>query len=126
MMTTPKFTLGSLVATSAALEALERAGQSPAEFLTCHAGGDRGEVDATDRKLNDAAIKNGERILSAYKTRDGVKLWVKAAQSRRTGHRWTREEAVAAGRKGGLASQSGGSRFDSESGAKAARKRRRR
>jgi hypothetical protein len=75
-MTTPKFPLGSLVATPAALEALERAGQSPAEFLARHAAGDWGEVDATDRKLNDAAVKAGERILSAYKTRDGVKLWV--------------------------------------------------
>jgi general stress protein YciG len=50
----------------------------------------------------------------------------RAVQRKGRAHRWTREEAVAAGRKGGLASQGGGSRFDSESGAKAARKRRRR
>jgi hypothetical protein len=75
-MKTPKFPLGSLVATPAALEALGRAGQSPAEFLARHARGDWGEVDATDRRLNDAAVKNGERILSAYKTKDGERIWI--------------------------------------------------
>jgi hypothetical protein len=75
-MTTPKFALGSLVATPAALEALERAGQSPAEFLIRHAAGDWGEVDATDRKLNDAAVKAVERILSAYKTKAGERIWI--------------------------------------------------
>jgi hypothetical protein len=75
-MTTPKFTLGSLVATPAALEALERASQSPAEFLSRHAAGDWGDVDANDRKLNDAAVNNGERIPSAYKTLKGERLWI--------------------------------------------------
>ena len=44
-MNTPKFALGSLVATPGALEALGRAGQSPAEFLARHAAGDWGEVE---------------------------------------------------------------------------------
>jgi hypothetical protein len=76
MMNTPIFSLGSLVATPAALEALGRADQSPAEFLARHAAGDWGEVDAADRKLNDAAVKAGERILSAYRTLKGEKLWI--------------------------------------------------
>ncbi len=70
------FSLGSLVATPAALEALQSARQSPAEFLSRHASGDWGDVDATDRKLNNAAVKNGERILSAYKTKDGERIWI--------------------------------------------------
>jgi hypothetical protein len=76
MMTTPKFPLGSLVATPAALEPLERAGQSPAGFLTRHAAGDWGEVDATDGKLKDAAAKAGERILSVYETKASERIWV--------------------------------------------------
>jgi hypothetical protein len=75
-MTTPKFPLGSLVATPAALEALERAGQAPLDFLSRHAAGDWGDVDSEDWKLNDAAVKAGERILSAYQTLKGVKLWI--------------------------------------------------
>jgi hypothetical protein len=76
MMTTPKFALGSLVATPAALEALATSGQSPAEFLSRHAAGDWGDVSAGDARLNDAAVRDGERVLSAYRTAGGVKLWV--------------------------------------------------
>lgn len=71
-----KFSLGSLVATPAALKALEDAGQSPSEFIARHSAGDWGDVDKSDRKLNDAAVKDGERILSAYHTTKGVKLWI--------------------------------------------------
>jgi hypothetical protein len=58
------------------LQALGRAQQSPTEFLARHASGDWGEVDAEDWKLNDAAVKAGERILSAYKTKDGERIWI--------------------------------------------------
>jgi hypothetical protein len=75
-MKPPHFPLGSLVATPAALKALESAGQSPAEFLAHHAAGDWGDVDKSDWKLNDAAVGNGERILSAYRTNDGTRLWI--------------------------------------------------
>jgi hypothetical protein len=75
-MKTTKFSLGSLVATPAALEALARAGQSPAEFLDRHAAGDWGEVSPGDARLNDAAVRDGERILSAYKTKAGERIWI--------------------------------------------------
>lgn len=75
-MNTPKFALGSLVATPGALEALERAGQSPAEFLARHAAGDWGDVSKGDARLNDDAVKAGERILSAYRTQAGDRLWI--------------------------------------------------
>jgi hypothetical protein len=75
-MKTPKFALGSLVATPGALEALGRAGQSPADFLARHAAGDWGDVDATDGNLNDAAVRDGERILSAYRTKAGERIWI--------------------------------------------------
>jgi hypothetical protein len=75
-MKTPKFALGSLVATPAALEALARAGQSPAEFLARHAAGDWGDVSKGDARLNDAAVRDGERILSAYWTLKGERIWI--------------------------------------------------
>ena len=49
----------------------------------------------------------------------------KAAQRKGTAHRFDHAEAVEAGRKGGLASQGGGSRFDSVTGKAAARQRKR-
>ncbi len=75
-MTGRKFTLGQLVATPGALEALEESGQAPGVFLSRHAAGDWGEVDEEDWALNDQALKDGSRILSAYRTLNGKKLWV--------------------------------------------------
>ncbi|HEY7427122.1 MAG TPA: hypothetical protein VH682_23005 [Gemmataceae bacterium] len=75
-MTTPKFALGSLVATPAALKAIADSGQAPLDFLSRHAAGDWGDVDAEDWKLNDEAVTAGERILSAYKTKAGERIWI--------------------------------------------------
>ena len=36
----------------------------------------RGEVDRDDGRANDAAVKDGSRIFSAYVTPTGEKLWV--------------------------------------------------
>ena len=72
----PLFKLGRTLATPAALQAIEQAGQSPAEFLDRHVRGDWGTVCDEDGKLNDEAVKDGSRILSAYVTSDGTKIWV--------------------------------------------------
>ncbi len=65
-----------LVATPGALRALQEAGQSPSFFLEKHLAGDWGEVDAEDQRANDEALVRGERLLSAYRTLRGVRLWV--------------------------------------------------
>jgi hypothetical protein len=72
----PKFSLGQVVATPAALKALEDAGQSPAFFLDRHIQGDWGTVNAEDKQLNDQALVDGSRLLSAYKTLKGERLWI--------------------------------------------------
>jgi hypothetical protein len=71
-----KFPLGRLVATPGALEALREAGQRPWYFVSRHMRGDWGEVDHEDWRLNDRAVADGSRILSAYRTLNGKKLWV--------------------------------------------------
>lgn len=71
-----KFRLGQLVATPGALRALEEAGEPPAHFLDRHLSGDWGEVCDEDKRLNDEALVNGERLLSAYRTSKGEKLWI--------------------------------------------------
>ena len=38
--------------------------------------GDWGDLDDEDRNLNDAALIDGSRILSAYTTRKGERIWV--------------------------------------------------
>ena len=77
MIAIPKqLTLGQIVATPAALEAIEASGQSPADFLRRHANRDWGDLGDEDKRLNDEAIQDGSRILSAYHTSDGAKLWI--------------------------------------------------
>jgi hypothetical protein len=76
MDTKPLFALGTVVATPGALHALVDAGQAPLEFLARHQAGDWGEVDPADAQENQVGIKEGYRIMSAYRTRLGVGLWV--------------------------------------------------
>ncbi len=71
-----KFPLGQVVATPAALKALERAGQDAAFFLDKHAQGDWGELCIDDQKLNDQAIRAGERLVSLFETLTGDSLLI--------------------------------------------------
>lgn len=70
------FELGHIVATPGAVEALRAAGQRAETLLRKHVRGDWGDVDEHDRAANDAALIDGGRLLSAYKTFNGVALWV--------------------------------------------------
>ena len=75
-MTQQKFPLGQLLATPGALQALQESRQTPAEFLSRHANADWGQVCDEDKALNDRSLHDGSRLLSAYSTTSGVKLWV--------------------------------------------------
>jgi hypothetical protein len=70
------FSLGQVVATPGALEALEDAHQDPAAFLGRHVSGDWGEVPPEDAQENELSVKQGFRILSAYTLSTGVKIWI--------------------------------------------------
>lgn len=82
-----KFCLGQIVATPGAMEAMEESGQTPDFFLNRHASADWGDVCPEDWQLNDEAVKNGSRILSAYRTLKGKKLWVVTDAADDDGHR---------------------------------------
>jgi hypothetical protein len=73
---TKKFSLGRIVATPGVLEALRDAGQEAGEFLARHVTGDWGDLDEGDRHANDDALIDGSRLLSAYQTRKGEKIWI--------------------------------------------------
>ena len=75
-ITRPKFRLGKLVATPGAIEALADARQSPMVFIARHLRGDWGDCCPEDAQANDDALRNGERLLSVYRTSIGVKIWV--------------------------------------------------
>lgn len=70
------FELGRIVATPGALAALERALQKPQEFIDRHVAGDWGEVPQEDKVENEVSLLNGYRLLSAYRTAMGERLWI--------------------------------------------------
>ena len=78
-----RFPLGRIVATPGALAAFERAGESPLPFLARHGAGDWGELDEHDREANERAVRQGERILSAYSLGTGERLWLITEADRR-------------------------------------------
>lgn len=75
-VTKPKFPLGKCVSTTGALEALEQSGQSPFDFIVRHSVGDWGDVCTDDKEANEQSLLDGSRLLSAYRTKKGVKLWI--------------------------------------------------
>ena len=70
------FSLGQLVATPGALRVIKDSSQTPDFFLDRHVRGDWGEVCDEDKLANDAALVHGERLLSAYKTLRGQRIWI--------------------------------------------------
>ena len=74
--TAMRFPLGQVVATPGALEALGTYPQEAYTFLLRHQAGDWGDVDAADARENELSVDPGYRILSAYTTRTGVKVWI--------------------------------------------------
>ncbi len=73
----PKFPLGRIVATPAALAELARTGDSAHALLARHVTGDFGVVCKEDWQANVDALAQGERVFSAYMLKDGgTKVWV--------------------------------------------------
>lgn len=74
---TVKFSLGQVVATSGVVAAMKDGTIKPSEVSRCierHMQGDWGEVCDEDKAINDQAVTDGERILSAYNV--GQKIWI--------------------------------------------------
>jgi hypothetical protein len=72
----PKFDIGRVVATPSALRLMSAAGHSPLQFVNRHVSGDWGAISPADRALNDEALLDGSRILSAYALPGGQRIWV--------------------------------------------------
>lgn len=64
--------LGLIVSTPGATQAMKQAGDSVLKFLSRHSRGDWGCLDDKDK----AVTKAGGRIVSAYRLKNGTKIWV--------------------------------------------------
>lgn len=76
MLSKPRFSLGQILSTPGALEALENSGQEPGFFLSQHSQGNWGDLSDGDKLLNEEALTDGSRIMSSYRTLKGIKFWV--------------------------------------------------
>ena len=70
------FESGQTVATPGALEALAKANEHLGDFLSRHLRGDWGDLCEEDKQTNQEALEQGLRILSAYRTSTGSRLWI--------------------------------------------------
>ena len=68
------FPMGRLLATPGALEAV--GGDEIAIALDRHLKGDWGDVSDEDKRRNDASLKDGTRLFSAYHTKYKRKFWI--------------------------------------------------
>lgn len=72
-----KFKLGQILITVGAREAINAACDEVVKLLRRHGAGDWGDISPSDAALNDQALTDGTRLLSAYLLRDSVtKVWV--------------------------------------------------
>jgi hypothetical protein len=69
-----KFRLGHLVSTPNALSQLPN--EEIFRAIQRHQAGDWGDVDEHDRQENERALVEGTRLLSVYRTSEGLKFWV--------------------------------------------------
>ncbi len=69
---TPRFDLGAVYATSGAM-ALE---EDLSSYLRRHHCGDWGDLDAEDQQHNEDALAGSMRLLSAYNTPSGERLYI--------------------------------------------------
>jgi len=72
----PRFELGRVSATPGSLQVLAASGQIPHDFLYRHVRGDWGDLSVDDREANEDALRDNSRILSAYVTANGQKIWI--------------------------------------------------
>ena len=70
----PRFPLGRVVITPNAMQQVPE--QDVLAALGRHGRGDWGELDEHDLKENELSLKEGFRLLSAYRASNGTKFWI--------------------------------------------------
>ncbi|MBO3287577.1 hypothetical protein MKY98_26695 [Paenibacillus sp. FSL M8-0228] len=69
-----KFRLGRVVGTPRCLQAV--AEHEILLALRWHISGNWGEISEVDKESNEQALKDGGRLLSAYRAASGVRFWI--------------------------------------------------
>ncbi|WP_423378123.1 hypothetical protein [Burkholderia sp. LMG 32019] len=74
--TGPRFKLGRIFATPAAIDVLNTARLSIIDLLIRHVRGDWGDLPESDRQQNELSVEAGLRLLSCYVLPNGQTVWV--------------------------------------------------
>jgi hypothetical protein len=73
----PCFSPGHVVMTTGVDELVRTGKLNPAPYLKRHLRADWGDLDASDARQNDAALKSGQnRLFSSYEVTPSLKLWI--------------------------------------------------
>jgi hypothetical protein len=70
------FSLGQVVATPGALEAMDQYAINAADLIRRHQSGDWGNVPPGDAEENMRSVENGWRILSSYSLSEEQNIWI--------------------------------------------------
>ena len=73
---TPRFQAGRLLMTPGVQDLIVNQNLNLATYLSRHLTGDWGDLEADDKRRNDAALRHRERLFSAYKISPDVKIWI--------------------------------------------------
>lgn len=72
----PRFQAGRLVMTPGVQDLVVNRNLNLMKFLRRHLTGDWGDVSPASKRANDAALRQKERVLSAYEVMPNVKIWI--------------------------------------------------
>lgn len=68
--------LGRIVVTRAVNELVAEGAFNPMDLLRRHVNGDWGDISEDDRALNNTALTQEERVMSAYQVNNGLVVWI--------------------------------------------------
>lgn len=72
----PRFAHGRLLMTPGVRALIQETRLDVLPYLHRHLQGDWGDLCDDDRRANDAALRNGDRLLSSYAVSPAQKLWI--------------------------------------------------
>ena len=72
----PLFAPGKLTMTCCIAELAQQGVLNPLPYLRRHLTGDWGDICEDDRRLNEQALKNGNRLLSVYEVTPDLTIWI--------------------------------------------------
>ncbi|MCE7524913.1 hypothetical protein MA04_04238 [Alcanivorax balearicus MACL04] len=72
----PLFPAGDIVMTQGVNDLIQRGEVNPSPYLQRHLAGDWGDLCDEDRRTNDDALEQGDRLFSSYQVTPALTIWI--------------------------------------------------